>query len=486
VPGEGAGIGVHGIHFEARCMSGEILRRLPQVERLLQSPEIEALGAAQPRGELVGAVRRVLDNLRSRILGGELAAGELERESSPSAIAAQVRAELRRRDQSIYRRVINGTGIILHTGLGRAVLGADALNAIAENLRGASVVEFDLETGLRNEREAPLRALLGELTGAESATVVNNNAAATLVILATLARGREVVVSRGQLVEIGGSFRIPEILAESGARLVEVGTTNRTYIRDYERAITAETALLLDVHTSNYEIRGFTHRPSLVELVALGRSRGLAVASDLGSGCFVDVRPFGFRPEPLVRDVVAARPDLVCFSGDKLLGGPQAGIIVGTRGAIERIRSHPLFRCLRVDKTTLTLLEATLRAYRDPDRIVEAIPALRALASPLCEVRARVERFISVHSGHLPSIYRWELTSTSAEMGSGTLPAQEIPSAALAISSTEVDPDEIARRLRVGDPPVVPRLHGGRTLIDFRTVLPSDEDALAVALSRLH
>jgi len=309
-----------------------------------------------------------------------------------------------------------------------------------------------------------------------------------LLVLATLASGREVVISRGELVEIGGSFRIPEILAASGARLVEVGTTNRTYIADYARAIGPETGLLLQVHPSNYEIRGFTAKPALRDIVALGRERGIPVVSDLGSGAWIDVEPFGFRREPLVRDVVAAGPDLVAFSGDKLLGGPQAGLILGREEAVRRVRAHPLFRCLRVDKMTLVLLEETLRLYRDPPRAIDELPALRALAAPIEEVIARAKR-LEVRVNELrpmdASKLEIEIIATTAEMGSGTLPAQESPSRAIALRHTTLSANALARALRANGPPVFSRVSEDRVLLDVRTVSTNEENELARAIAAI-
>jgi L-seryl-tRNA(Ser) seleniumtransferase len=477
---------------------GALLRRLPQVEKLLQSEGASALIERYSRPEVLRALRGVLDGLRAEILAigrgdgnGKAAAGAIEaverRLGAPSLLDA-ARAELEGRRRPYHRRVINGTGVILHTGLGRAVLAADAAAALSEALGGYTLVEIDAASGERNRREGFVAALLSELTGAESATVVNNNAGATLIILAALARGREVVISRGQLVEIGGSFRIPKVMEESGARLVEVGATNRTYIEDYREAIGPETGLLLQVHTSNYEIAGFARHTPLAELVALGREHGLPVVSDLGSGCFLDLSPFGFRREPLVRDSVEAGADLVCFSGDKLLGGPQAGIIIGKRPWVERIRAHSLFRALRVDKLTLIALEATLRLYRDPERLVAALPTLRMIALDAGELRRRVERFrrslIRRLGGERPGL-ELECVPSSAQAGSGSLPAQELPSWALALRFDGIGAERLAAALRTGEPPVFCRIQDERALFDFRTILIEDEEPLAGALARI-
>jgi L-seryl-tRNA(Ser) seleniumtransferase len=462
----------------------ELLRLLPQVEKLLRLPAVEALARAGSRVEVAAALRAVIATARRDVATGSLSADRLRERVSEEGILRELHRALDEGRLSAYRRVINATGIVLHTGLGRAVLPPRAIASLVECLGGYSIVEVDPESGERNHREEALAGLLRELTGAESATVVNNNAAATLLILAALARGREVIVSRGQLVEIGGSFRIPDILKESGARLVEVGTTNRTYIDDYRRAIGPETGLLLQVHTSNYEIEGFVHHTPIEELVELGRERGIPVLSDLGSGCFVDLSPHGFRREPLVAEKVRSGADLVCFSGDKLLGGPQAGIIVGKTAVVKKVRAHPIFRTVRVDKVTLILLEATLRAYRDPERLREEIPALGFIMEPEEEVRRRAGECLALLEKRAPRL-RAEVVRSAAQAGSGSLPAQEIPSWAIAAESDGIPAGELARKLRAGSPPIFARIHDGRVLLDFRTVLRGEEEEIAAALARV-
>jgi len=468
-----------------------LLRLLPQVEKVLRQPTIEALAARHPRPEVARAVRTVLDGLRRAILSVEKDGGSsaaegvaraeaLARRLEPEGIAREVESRLTERSRPAYRRAINATGIILHTGLGRAVYSESARAAIDAALEGYALVEIDTATGERNRREVHVANLLRELTGAEAATAVNNNAGATLIILAALARGKEVIVSRGQMVEIGGAFRIPDVMEESGAKLVEVGTTNRTYIDDYRRAITPQTGLLLQVHTSNYEITGFARHTPLDELVALGRDHGIAVVSDLGSGCFIDLSPYGFRKEPLVADSVVAGADIVCFSGDKLLGGPQAGLVLGKREAVEKVRSHPLFRALRIDKVTLAGLEATLRIYRDPERAREAIPPLRMIAATVSEIRARASRFLRRLSA-LQGV-EGKLVRTDAQAGSGSLPSQDLPSWAVAVSLKGRTPIETASFLRAAETPVFSRVHGGDVLLDFRTLLPGEEKPLLDAI----
>ncbi len=479
------------MHCMARTTpdAAELLRGLPQVERLLQTPSAARLLESHPRPEVVRALRETLDELRDQIRGLEGssdngAALEMLRERlGGEALLASTARRLERRGRPHHRRVINATGIILHTGLGRAVLPDDAIDALMDVLRGYSVVEVDVETGERNRREGFVAGLLCELTGAEAATVVNNNAAATLIILAAMARGRDVIISRGQLVEIGGSYRIPDVMAESGARLVEVGTTNRTYIDDYRRAVGPETAMLLQVHTSNYEIAGFACHTPLEQLVALGQEHGLTVVSDLGSGCFVDLTPYGFRREPLVSDSVAAGAHLVCFSGDKLLGGPQAGIIVGSRDHVEAIRRHSLFRAMRVDKMTLAALEATLRLYRDPERLAERLPSLRMITADPGEVRKRAARFVDKVGGS--DRVRGELVESASQTGSGSMPTQDLESWAAAIDVESMPAHALAAALRANEPPIFARIQSDRVVLDFRTLLDGDEAVVLDALRRI-
>jgi L-seryl-tRNA(Ser) seleniumtransferase len=481
-PGSGRG------RTEARAGGGAgaaLLRKLPQVAKVLRWKEVADLLRRHPRREVVRAIQGLISDLRREILEPPGPSGStpppLDERLRPEAIAGAVLARIEGRGRPAYRRAVNGTGIILHTGLGRAVFPAEAREAVAAAIEGYAVVEVDAATGERNRRESHLAALLGELTGAEAATVVNNNAGATLIILAALARGREVLISHGQLVEIGGSYRIPEILEESGARLIAVGTTNRTYIEDYRKAARPETGLILQVHTSNYDIAGFARHTPLEELVALGREKGIPVVSDLGSGCMVDLERFGFRREPLVADSVRAGADLVCFSGDKLLGGPQAGLIVGRREAVEKVRRHPLFRALRVDKVVLAGLEATLRLYRDPAWALRAVPCLRMIATEEAEVKARAARFVRKVRKGLPEV-GVEAVRTAAQTGSGSLPAQDIPSWAAALEVPGLGACALAAALRASDPPVFTRLSGGKVLVDFRTLLQGEESAVLGAL----
>ena len=446
-------------------MQKEALRYLPSVDSLLNEPALRALESRHGHGVLVEAVRSVLDGTRQEVLAGHPAPGHQE---LADIIARRVQAALR----PSLRPIINATGVIIHTNLGRAPLSAAAIAAMQEVGAGYSNLEYDLEAGQRGSRYTHATDLLRRLTGAEAALVVNNNAAATLLILTALARGRQVIISRGQLVEIGGGFRIPEVMAQSGARLVEVGTTNKTYLRDYAAAITEETALLMRVHTSNFRVIGFTHETSIEELVALGQERGLPVLDDLGSGSLLDTTTFGLMPEPTVQTSIHAGADLVCFSGDKLLGGPQAGIIVGRAELVERIKRFPMTRALRVDKTTLAGLQATLLGYLRGVATQE-IPVWRmisASAEALCErAQAWADRLGA--AGAVVKVVPAEST-----VGGGALPGETLSGYALAVVVDS--PDSLSARLRASDPPVIARIENDQLLLDPRTVLPEQDEQL--------
>ena len=425
------------------------LRDLPSVDRLLAD---EALADA-PRSLALAAARAALDHARVEIAAG----------ADPGDVAAAARRELERLQTASLRRVLNATGVIVHTNLGRAPLAASAVRRLEELGGSYSNLELDLESGARGSRQDHVAALLRRLTGSEAALVVNNNAAAVLLELAALAEGREVVVSRGELVEIGDGFRIPDVLARSGARMVEVGTTNRTRLADYERAIGPETAAILRVHQSNYRIVGFTASVSTDELARVARATGLPLVDDLGSGSLIDV-----GDEPTAAVSVVAGADLVCFSGDKLLGGPQAGIVVGRAELVERLRRHPLQRALRADKLTLVALEETLSLYADPERARGEIPVLRMLDEPVEAVRERAERLAGLIGG--------EVEETVARVGGGALPLAELPSAACAIE------EDLAAPLRLGSPPVVGIVRDGRLLLDARTLSGEEVDEVARAV----
>jgi L-seryl-tRNA(Ser) seleniumtransferase len=425
------------------------LSELPSVDELLRDPRL----SAAPHGLAVEAARAVLDRAREEIGDGR----------EPGELAELVAEEIALAHAFRLRRAVNATGVIAHTNLGRAPLATAALERVAEVGRGYSNLEYDLAAGTRGSRQEHVAAILRQLTGAEAALVVNNNAAAVLLALAALAEGREVLVSRGELIEIGDGFRIPDVLARSGARLVEVGTTNRTRAADYERAAGPETAVLLRVHQSNFRVVGFTERPTLADLAEVASARHLVLVDDLGSGALV---PLG--DEPRARESLAAGAELVCFSGDKLLGGPQAGIVVGAAELVERLRRHPLQRALRADKLTLAALEGTLTLYLDPDRARREVPVLRMLDEPAEAVRSRAQRLASAVGG--------EVEETVARVGGGALPLAELPSYACAVD------EELAGPLRLGEPPVVGVVRDGRLLLDCRTVFDDDVDAVAAAV----
>lgn len=451
------------------------LRLLPQVQRLMDSAEAAPIVAAHGRAPVLKAVRDRLDDLRSLLRAGEADATA----TAPTAILAAVAERLRRDDAPRLRRVINATGIVLHTNLGRAPLAAEAAAAVSEAATGYLNLEYDLEEGRRGSRYQGVTGLLCELTGAEAALVVNNNAAAVLLALAALAVPGEAVVSRGELVEIGGSFRVPDVVAQSGARLVEVGTTNKTRISDYARAIGPDTRVLMKVHPSNYRIQGFTAAPERAELAALARAHGFVALEDLGSGSLIDLRRLGLPPEPTVQDCLAAGTDLVTCSGDKLLGGPQAGLILGRADLIARLKAHPLMRALRVDRMTLAALEATLKLYRDPDRVVARVPALAMLAAPVPVLEDRARR-LNAQLADLPGLEA-EVQEGTGFAGGGSLPGVELPTRLVALNTPTIEAGDLARRLRRHRPAVVGRVKDGRLLLDLRTVAESELPEIAAA-----
>jgi L-seryl-tRNA(Ser) seleniumtransferase len=453
------------------------MRRLPSVHRL-----VEAVAAFEPDGAaarplVVEAARAVLDRHRDRL--GRGGAG-----ASFEALAEEVRECVVRDARPALAPAINATGIIVHTGLGRSPMADVAVRAAAEAAARYVPVELDVESGERGQRSRVVRQLLGQLTGAESATVVNNNAAAMLIVLGTVAPGRSVIVSRGELIEIGGSYRLPDIMQAGGAVLREVGTTNRTRLGDYETAIDETTAALMTVHTSNYRVVGFTESASLAELVALGRRHGLPVIDDIGSGALgatPDVP--ALAEEPTVRASIEAGADLVLFSGDKLLGGPQSGIIVGRADLVAAIERHPMMRAMRVDKVTLAALEATLRLHRDPDEAKRSLPVQRMMRLPLAELEARGRAIVDALARHgaLGSV---RLEHDSAFVGGGSVPTQAIPSVAIALVPRSISEGELARRLRTGAPAIFPRVRDGAVHLDLRTVFPEQDEAVIEAVGR--
>lgn len=450
---------------EGRPPADDRRRRLPSVDRLLTHPKLVEAGAVHGRGLALEAARAALAAARAAIQAGA-APPKLD------ALADDAVGRLTAATRGTLYPVINASGVIIHTNLGRAPLSADARRAIEAVATGYSNLEYDLDAGQRGSRYVHAEGLLCKLTGAEAALVVNNNAGAVFLALSALARGREVIISRGQLVEIGGGFRIPDVLVQSGARLVEVGTTNRTHLRDYEKALTAETALILRVHSSNFRQIGFTAEVPLADLVNLAHSAGCLAMDDLGSGTLLDTTRYGLTSEPMVQQSVAAGADLVTFSGDKLLGGPQAGLIVGRQELIARLRRHPLTRALRVDKSTLAALQATLLHYlrREAER---EIPVWRMIATPVDALTARADALATaLQQRGIPAT----VVSATSTVGGGSLPGETLPTRAVALT---VDaPDVFAAALRRGDPPVVGRIADGQLLLDPRTVAPEEDEAL--------
>lgn len=443
----------------------DLLRRLPSVDRLLANPDAAPLAASYGRGALLGALRAVLDDTRAEIMAGRTPPmGE-------EALLETAAHRLEQRFRPTLRPVINATGVMIHTNLGRALLSTAAQQALQEAAAHYSTLEFDMETGGRGSRYGHAESLLCELTGAEAALVVNNNAAALVLLLAVLAAGREVILSRGQLVEIGGGFRVPEIMASSGARLVEVGTTNRTHTADYARAITPETALLMRVHASNFKQIGFTAEAPLHELAALAHQHGLHLVDDLGSGALLDTAEFGLAHEPTAQESLAAGTDLVAFSGDKLLGGPQAGILLGRAELISRLREFPLARALRADKLCYAALAATLEHYRRGQALTE-IPVWRMIARPAAEIEQTARRWAAAVGG--------QVRPGESTVGGGSLPGSVLPTSLLALDTAS--PDDLLAALRAASPPVIARIAGGQVLLDPRTVLPEQEEALLAAL----
>jgi len=459
-------------------MNQDLFRQIPQLNDLLSLASVAALEDQWSRGEIVAALRDQLDVVRASLKAGH----DLPDFASESFVRA-IEAAMQDRRQLNLRPIINGTGIIIHTNLGRAPLAPSALQAIDASARGYTNIEFDLNNGKRGSRYDHIRDLLRDLTGAEDAVVVNNCAAAVTVAMATFARAREVIVSRGELVEIGGSFRVPDVISQNGARLVEVGTTNKTHLADYEKAITNNTAAILRTHTSNYQLVGFTAKPAMADLADFAHSQGVLLIEDLGSGTLVDLSPYGVGNEPTVGDSIKAGADLVTFSGDKLLGGPQAGIIVGKASLIAALRKTPLLRAMRIDKLSLAALEATLRLYQEPFQPEKEVPVLSMLtAQPAAlepvavELADALSRIQAVTATVHPSM---------GEAGGGSLPGVELPSFCVALSIGKLNPQETISALREGDPAIIGRIVKNDAILDVRTLMPGDIARIASSVEAI-
>lgn len=465
----------------------ESVKSLPSVDQILNLESTTQLLRRYRRELVTTAVRRALQELREELIAQkEGTNGGAARDSLTTRVETMVAVALRAGHQASLHRVINATGVILHTGLGRAPLPAQAMEAIRDVAGSYCNLELDLQSGDRGSRFVHIEPLICELSGAEAAVVVNNNAGAVLLMLSVLASGREVIVSRGELVEIGGSFRIPDIIEASGATIREVGTTNRTHLADYEKAISADTGLILAVHPSNYKVEGFTSGVDLTELVELGRRTGAAVAYDLGGGALVDLAQWGLPPEPIVGQALATGVDVVSFSGDKVLGGPQAGIIAGRESRVQAMRTHPMMRALRCDKLILAALEATLKLYNRPaSEIIELHPVLRMFCEPANATQARAHRLLGMLSSRVRTELSPQVEPSKAQAGSGALPLVELPSWALSLATSSRSIEHAAQQLRNGAVPVVGRIQKERLVLDMRTVFDEDVEVVAGALEAL-
>ena len=456
-------------------MKDTLLRQIPSLDALLRAPGGESLVREYGHRAVAAAGRAVLEELRAELAG--LTIDDTAPDLSPAALAGKMKEGLCRKFRQSLGPAVNATGILMHSGLGRAVLSGDAVEALLGVAHGYSTLALDLETGRRASRDHHVEGLLLELTGAEAATVANNNAAATVLVLNTLALGKEVIVSRGQLVEIGGSFRMPDVMKTSGAVLREVGTTNKTHLRDYEEAIGEATGAILRVHHSNYRIVGFAEEPGIDELAELGRRKGVPVIDDLGSGALVDLKEFGLETEPLVQASVRAGADVACFSGDKLIGGPQCGIIVGRAEWVQKIKKNPLARAFRCGKLSLAALEATLKLFLSPEKLRERHPIYRMLALSPEEAGRRAKKVAAALKKSLPPDVRITVEDGQSQVGSGAVPVETIPTKVLAVTAPSVSADGLAAKLRRAHPPVFARISRDAVVFDFRTIQPA-EDAL--------
>ncbi len=461
----------------------ELLRKLPGVDSMLEAAARDPDLSRVPKSVLKNCARKVLEGMRRKILENPdpPSLPSLAQDRIFTAVKARVKSAMA--DNLVH--VINATGVVVHTNLGRSLLGTHALEHLAEAGSRYSNLEFDLESGRRGSRYEIVEEIICEISGAEAAMVVNNNAGAVLLCLDTVAKGSEVIVSRGELVEIGGSFRIPDVMSRSGAFLREVGTTNRTHLTDYHAAVNENTGLLLKVHTSNYSILGFTTAVSLRQLVQLGTDTGLPVMEDLGSGTFVDFSRYGLIKEPTVQESVKAGADLVTFSGDKLLGGPQAGIIAGSKYIIDRIKKNPLTRALRIDKLTLAALESTLRAYRDEREAMQDIPTLYMLTCPKQHIEQKASRLEKAFSDIRDKRLKYRVLDSTSRAGGGSLPTEELPTRCVAISVNGVSASGIDRVLRHRRPAVIGRIEADEYIMDLRTVFEDEIEMIANAVNQL-
>ncbi len=459
------------------------LRNLPGVDRVLELAKSDPFFEGAPRSVLIRSIRSVLGDRRRQIIAQDPARSDDI--LADTAVITDVKALVRRSLSLNLRTTVNATGIVIHTNLGRSLLAETAIDHLCTVGRRYSNLEFDLDKGRRGSRYTLVEDVICEISGAESAMVVNNNAGAVLLALETLAAGKKVIVSRGELVEIGGSFRIPDVMTKSGGLLCEVGTTNRTHLRDYESAIDERTALLLKVHKSNYSVVGFSAEVSLKELVELGRKHRIPVMEDLGSGTFIDFSRYGLLKEPTVQESAAAGADIVTFSGDKLLGGPQAGLMIGKKTVIDRIKKNPITRALRIDKLTLAALESTLRLYRDEAKAVQAIPTLRMMLQPITTLEAKAGCLKTLLENTGPNRLTVRLLDIVSRPGGGSLPLLELPSKGLGVRIDGLSANTIEKRLRLNSPPIIGRIEADMYIMDMRTLQDDDLETIRSAFETL-
>lgn len=460
-----------------------MFRQIPSVDELLVTSGIKSMLSTIPRALVLRAIRQILDELREEIRKAPV--GDEMPDVGLSTVVDQITRRVSILSQPSLRQVINATGVIVHTNLGRSPVPKRVVTAFNSLAGCYSNLEYDLNIGKRGSRYVHVQDILRELTGAEDALVVNNNAAAVLIALDTMAKGREVVISRGQLVEIGGSFRMPDVMRKSGAKMFEVGTTNKTTIRDYEAAIVSDTALFLKVHMSNFQIVGFAQEVSLEELVGLGRKYSIPVMEDLGSGCLIDLSRYGLKKEPTVQDSVEKGADIITFSGDKMLGGPQCGIILGKKDIISKIKANQLNRALRVDKLTLIALQETLSIYRDEEKAIRQIPTLRMICQSYPSVCRKAERLRGLIGKIDTSNFVISLSDGFSQVGGGALPLEEIKSRLLCLSPRRLSASHIVEFLRSYDPPVVVRLEKNNVLLDLRTIQEKEVKIVAAAIQKM-
>lgn len=449
----------------------KLLSLLPSVDELLKSPQCMEWANSYPRRFLLQAVREAIDTKRKMILHDH------DAEVSGDVLTEDIEKRLQKLSSFSLRPVINATGVVIHTNLGRSILSSRVLENIRQVSAHYSTLEYDIEQGRRGKRYVHVKRILREVTGAEDALVVNNNASAVLLCLSTFAKGGEVIVSRGELVEIGGSYRMPDVMAASGALSREVGTTNKTHLYDYENAITEQTSLILKIHKSNYRIVGFTEEVPIEELVTLGHARNIPVIFDLGSGCLVDLRPYGIHDEPSVKEIVKSGVDLTTFSGDKLLGGPQGGVIVGKKEYIDRIQKNPITRAVRIDKLTLAGFEATLMEYADEEKAMKNIPTLRMLTQSPDELKKRAQSIARRLKKHLKKA-DIQVIPDSSRAGGGSLPEEELPTYAVSIKTGDISVNEFEERARKGNPPIIARIKENALILDARTIQQEQIDPL--------